>query len=971
MTTPELASHTTFGSYLRFLRRRARLTQTELGIAVGYSTGQISMLENSQRSPNPTTIAALFVSALGIEDDETRREHLLVLATKTALGNTPDAAPESSRRIITEALVVTREELGQLEAPPWVPAYAVLRRDPLSQLHRWLEQERWVALCGLAGMGKSTLAAQLLLLHYQHSPVFWMTCTDATARVPETLLRQLALFAATHIADPQRIAAAVRQPLAGDPPIAYSQQLAMVGSVLAEISAPILVFDDAHLFNGSSPMGQLISRIRALAPGCRMLFVSREELQLPEVTQIHLGGLELAEVQLLHSRLAHKPGLDLEALQQQTGGSPMLMRLAISYWEQHGAFEAQALPFPVSHYLIETILKTLHTDARRLLDLLAIWQGQLDLTQPSLIEELSRSWDAYDHQTGLERLQRSRLIEHIASASPHPLLRAPLLLEINTRPSYRRQLHQIAAGLAFQMNEPLRAARHLAQADDLQAAYQTVLSQSVASLAPGEGGVLAGVVEELLELAVARQRSDPAQWNDSVRALLTIRGDVLVNTTRSDDAQASYYAALDLTAKPAERARLAEKIALCAYQRGAFEEALTLCEQALSGLGLSISHDAIQMRIQVESTRMRVLMTLARFDEARQLCEAALAMVRPVALVLPGLAGTIRAYANLALGYIARFQGDNAQARLYLNKCVQQARAIKATSVEADALQYLSTALRDMGDLEGAEQTGQEALNLAHAIGNEYLMSTILHHLSLSDYYHADLDRALWRTQQVLQLKIPMGDVGGVVASRMVRALVLVAQGQLQEALDCANQAARDCDLMENSWLRGIAYYGHAVVLSFTDDLAAAEQYALRALAIDLLKRDISFYTGAQIYLGLIYVAQGRLIEANSIIAPELPQGAGPSSELLRELVRGMWLLANGRQAEARDCANKLVVQAERCGFRIFALEGARLASLVDSPPPLAALPRMICCPGAQAIQIVHEHGSPLSAPHVLATRVV
>src|SRR6202051_5411091 len=46
----------TFGELLRYLRRRAGLTQTELSIAVGYSDAQISRLEQNLRLPNIATL---------------------------------------------------------------------------------------------------------------------------------------------------------------------------------------------------------------------------------------------------------------------------------------------------------------------------------------------------------------------------------------------------------------------------------------------------------------------------------------------------------------------------------------------------------------------------------------------------------------------------------------------------------------------------------------------------------------------------------------------------------------------------------------------------------------------------------------------------------------------------------------------------------------------------------------------------
>ncbi len=64
-----LEKFTTFGDLLRFLRRRAGITQMELAIAVGYSDAQISRLEQNLRLPDIPTIEARFVPALDLEDE--------------------------------------------------------------------------------------------------------------------------------------------------------------------------------------------------------------------------------------------------------------------------------------------------------------------------------------------------------------------------------------------------------------------------------------------------------------------------------------------------------------------------------------------------------------------------------------------------------------------------------------------------------------------------------------------------------------------------------------------------------------------------------------------------------------------------------------------------------------------------------------------------------------------------------------
>src|SRR6476619_390035 len=75
-----LSSFTTFGELLRYLRRRARLQQRDLAIAVGYSEGQICRLEQNQRLPDLTTLAARFIPALDIEDEPQLVARLLDLA---------------------------------------------------------------------------------------------------------------------------------------------------------------------------------------------------------------------------------------------------------------------------------------------------------------------------------------------------------------------------------------------------------------------------------------------------------------------------------------------------------------------------------------------------------------------------------------------------------------------------------------------------------------------------------------------------------------------------------------------------------------------------------------------------------------------------------------------------------------------------------------------------------------------------
>ena len=111
----------TFGELLRYLRRRAGLTQRELGRAVGYSEGQICRLEQSQRKPDPTTVAALFLPALKLSDPRLAARLLQLATSATVAEPARAAAPAPAAE-------------GPVTAVPAPPPYVVPRAGMLDLL---------------------------------------------------------------------------------------------------------------------------------------------------------------------------------------------------------------------------------------------------------------------------------------------------------------------------------------------------------------------------------------------------------------------------------------------------------------------------------------------------------------------------------------------------------------------------------------------------------------------------------------------------------------------------------------------------------------------------------------------------------------------------------------------------------------------------------------------------------------------
>lgn len=142
----------TFGDLLRFLRRRASLTQTELSIAVGYSDAQISRLEQNLRMPDIPTIESRFVPALGLEDEPGVVTRLLELAARVRREDAPDPGlcPYKGLNYFDEAdadLFVGREALTS----------KLTERLASLTLSGALHETRFLAIVGASGSGKSSL----------------------------------------------------------------------------------------------------------------------------------------------------------------------------------------------------------------------------------------------------------------------------------------------------------------------------------------------------------------------------------------------------------------------------------------------------------------------------------------------------------------------------------------------------------------------------------------------------------------------------------------------------------------------------------------------------------------------------------------------------------------------------------------------------------------------------------------------
>ena len=166
----------TFPEALRLLRKRARLTQDELGRTVGYSREQIARLESGSRLPDLAVIAALFVPALFQKQETALVEQFLALAGRTRSDQqiTVTRTRETRVQLTSETVIAPA---APLHRPP-VPLLPLIgRAGDVADLLAWLDSARLLTIVGAPGIGKSRLALEVA----NHAlPCF----TDGVAFVP-------------------------------------------------------------------------------------------------------------------------------------------------------------------------------------------------------------------------------------------------------------------------------------------------------------------------------------------------------------------------------------------------------------------------------------------------------------------------------------------------------------------------------------------------------------------------------------------------------------------------------------------------------------------------------------------------------------------------------------------------------------------------------------------------------------------
>jgi tetratricopeptide (TPR) repeat protein len=353
------------------------------------------------------------------------------------------------------------------------------RQSSIDQLYATLQSSHSVNLCGMSGVGKTSLAAAICQ-RWASQKFFWYTIRPQVSDRLDNLLFALAFFLHQHGASDLW-----QQILADGGQVKNTEMAsALARHALRQITpTPLLVIDDADIVRSaiSERQDQEYTRLSVFLQSLRehatVLFVGQRAI-VPDVQQIELQGITLSDLQeWLRALGVDGQPSEIASLIDYTAGNPRMLTLCLALVKDRTPLKEITTLLkrsPGASALITRLVNQTNDEERQVLIQLAVFRTSAP----------SDAWQ--DQQSALKNLGDRGLIQFDLSGGVSLLPAWQDLILNDLLPEAQSALHTWAARVRSERGEYTEAAYHYWQAGYPEQAIQIWYPRREYAIASGQ-----------------------------------------------------------------------------------------------------------------------------------------------------------------------------------------------------------------------------------------------------------------------------------------------------------------------------------------------------------------------------------------------------------------------------------------------------------------------------------------------------
>jgi ATP/maltotriose-dependent transcriptional regulator MalT len=818
-----------------------------------------------------------------------------------------------------QELHLTLPQLPEIPAPepnrPPETTGFVGRDDELAFYKQKLDSGHLAVISGMAGVGKTALAANLALQFAPLDQIFWHAFHEEEGI--EVLIWKLAGFLAWNGQDELWQMLQGARITGGQPP--PSETLLDYLLKMIRGRGYLLCLDDFQFVDDDPLLNQLVERLRsALLEGDLAIIITTRRtpgfINTAEFTTL-VGLSPVDAKQMVEARGLVLELEQVDALHKLTAGNAQFLNMAI-HALQHAkdrelVLRNMAETEDIERYLMNEVDEHLTEVERRVLEAAAVLLGY-----PGTVDAIEFVLEGSNVRRTLRELcDRFLLIpsraENGREYTQHALLQA-FYYQLMSR-DQREEMH-CRAGEFYEKAEldPLRAGLHYERAREYHRAARLITANTWELINRGQ----ARAVQHLLE-RFSEDHLDPLEWVEVNLA----HGESCALIGEGQLAVQSYREAISKLESMADSNSVRELEARACRGIGELLQQETpgeALEWLQRGLGAVEEGNIIQeatLKIKIGAFHYN----LGSYDEALDYLEDGLK-------ILPRDAAQLRALALKNIGAIYIYKGNLAEAKEYTHQALKIALQLRDFFQQIDLLSNLGICKIYTSDWYGAIEDLQRAIDLAERLDSEPYLIAPQCNLGAAYVYTGDDEKALSHLNNALKLARRNNSQVYESTIQFHLADLHIRNGHWSEASDPLGEAER---LALEIGIEGNLpeiYGAWAEIKLGEEDYPAALEYAQRSLekARELgeeIEQGISLRTLGQVlfYLGEHKQAIGRFEESLSVLGGQEPYEAARTKALMgrtlldiSEQLSGKKLLEEARSTFKELGAKRNLIRLEK-----------------------------------------------------------